>query len=476
MIPTDMTRLAAYVRTHRQRFVAELKEFIRFPSVSADPRHAADVHRCAAWLAGHLRRVGLDRVQLWASSGHPLVYAEWRRAAGRPTVLIYGHYDVQPADPLSEWHTPPFEPAVRDGTLYGRGASDDKGQMFAHVKALETYLRTTGRLPVNVRCLFEGEEEVGSPHLASALARHRGALAADVAVLSDTAMPAPDRPALTYALRGLLSLELDVQGPRHDLHSGNFGGAVHNPTQALCEILARLHDGNGRVTVPGFYDRVRSVGAGERTYLARTGPSDAGVLRNAGAERGWGEAGWTPRERATLRPALTINGITGGYQGSGGKAVIPARASAKVSFRLVPDQDPDEIDRLFRRHLARLTPPTVRVTAHTRARARPALLDRNHPALRAAAVAYRQGFGVAPVFVRSGGTIPVVNTLHEVFRIPTVLLGFALGDDRLHAPDERFRLRQFDNGIATCLHFLDALAQLPRAAFAPRSVRKEVAP
>ena len=446
-----------YAQANRSRFLTELKEFVRFPTVSAQPRHADDLKRCASWLAHHLRQIGLEHVSVVATPRHPLVYADWRRAPGRPTVLIYGHYDVQPADPLGEWRSPPFEPTVRGTDLYGRGASDDKGQMFTHVKAIESYLRTIGRLPVNVKCLFDGEEEVGSPSLMPFVALNQRALAADVAVLSDTRILAPDRPAITYALRGALSLELEVGGPKQDLHSGTFGGTVHNPLQARCEIIAGLHDARGHVAVPGFYDQVRRWSDDERAYMARVGPADAQILRDAQAEKGWGEGGYTLYERTTIRPALTVTGITGGYQGPGVKAVIPARAVAKLNFRLVPEQNPHEIDQLVRRHVARITPGTVRSRVHTLLLARPALVNRGHPAMRAAAAAYRKGFGATPVFLRSGGTIPVVNTLQEALGISSVLMRFALPDDRIHAPNEKFHLPNFYNGIATSIWFLAAV-------------------
>ncbi len=302
----------AYARSQRDRFVSELQEFVRFPSVSAQPALAKDVRNCAAWLTAQLRKAGLDRVQLIPTRGHPIVYGEWLRAAGRPTVLIYGHYDVQPADPIEEWQSPPFDPVVRDNHLFGRGASDDKGQMFTHVKALECLLRSVGSLPANVKCLFEGEEEIGSTNLPAFIKKHRKALAADTAVLSDTRMLGADRPVITESLRGALSVELQLRGPSHDLHSGNFGGSVHNPLQVLSEIIAKLHDSNGRVAIPGFYDRVRQLSPEERAYMARVGPSDGDILRDAGAERGWGERGYTLHECTTVRPALTINGITGG--------------------------------------------------------------------------------------------------------------------------------------------------------------------
>jgi acetylornithine deacetylase/succinyl-diaminopimelate desuccinylase-like protein len=462
----------SYTRAHRERFVAELKDFVRFSSVSAQPEHAEDMKSCAEWLTHHLQQVGLEHVQIVPTRGHPLVYADWLHAPERPTVLIYGHYDVQPADPLDEWRSPPFQPTVRGSNLYGRGASDDKGQMFVHVKALESYLRTTGELPVNVKCLFEGEEEIGSPNLLPFLAQNRRTLAADVAVMSDMPILAPDQPALTYAMRGALSLELEVRGPGRDLHSGIFGGAVHNPLQALCETLARLHDANGRVAIPGFYNRVRTWSAAERDYMTEIGPMDSQVLQNAQAETGWGERGYTLYERTTIRPALTINGIVGGYQGTGVKAVIPARAAAKLNFRLVPDQDPGEVERLFRQHIARTTPPTVRSTIRTYFLAKPALVDRRHPAMRAAVVAYEKGFGARPVFLRSGGTIPVVNTIQETLGIPVILMGFALPDDRMHAPNEKFHLPNFFKGIETSIWFLMGIGQGRLWAF----VRREESP
>jgi acetylornithine deacetylase/succinyl-diaminopimelate desuccinylase-like protein len=446
----------AYLNRNRTRFLAELKEFVRFPTVSAQPHRARDLERCASWLAAHLRGMGLTRVNVVKTRLHPLVYAESHLDPTRQTVLIYGHYDVQPADPLGEWRSPPFEPVVSEGNLYGRGACDDKGQMFAHVKALETFLREDGTLPVNVKCLFEGEEEIGSPNLHPFLRDHKKLLSANVAVISDMPMRGPGCPAITYSMRGGLNLELEVTGPRSDLHSGIFGGAVHNPLQALCEIVAKLYDPDGRVAIPGFYDRVRSWSPEERRYMAQVGPNDRKILEDAGVERGWGEPDYSLYERTTIRPALTVNGITGGYQGPGSKGVIPARAHAKLSFRLVSDQDPKEIERLFRGHLAQITPPSLQTKVRHARGARPALLNRRLPAMRAAALAYRKGFGTAPVFLRSGGTIPVANSFQELLGIPTVLMGFALPDDSMHGPNEKFQLSNFYNGIATSIWFLAA--------------------
>lgn len=450
---------AQYARQHAQRAVEELKQFIRFPSVSAQAERAGDVRSCGQWLADHLRQIGMEHVTLITTPRHPLVYADWRKAPGRPTILIYGHYDVQPVDPESEWRMPPFEPTVQGKDLLGRGACDDKGQLFVHIKALEAYLRTAGKLPVNVKCLFEGEEEIGSPNLSPFIERNRRALAADVAVMSDTRMLGLGRPALTYSLRGGLGMELTVHGPARDLHSGNFGGAIHNPLQALCKLIGRLHDQHGRIAIPGFYDRVRCWPSSERRRMAQDGPTNAEILRDAAARRPWGENGFSLYERTTIRPALTINGIQGGYQGAGGKGVIPARASAKISFRLVPDQDPRQIERQVREHLRAITPPTVRLEIATQMQAFPAVVDRRHPSLQAAAAAYRRGFGAIPVFVRSGGTIPVVNTFQQLLGVPTVLMGFALPDDRIHAPNEKFHLPNFHNGIRTSLEFLAEVAR-----------------
>lgn len=450
----------AYSRGAAARFVRELAELIRFPTVSAQPEHAQAMRRCATWIGDHLRAIGLDNVQIVGTPGHPIVTADWLHAPGRSTLLIYGHYDVQPPEPLDQWTSPPFDPAIRDEYLHGRGASDDKGQMFVHLKAIESYLRTSGSLPVNVKCIFEGEEEIGSRSLRGFLTRRGEEWGANAAVLSDMWMLGRDRPTIAESLRGALSVEVEVRGPERDLHSGNFGGAIHNPLQALCEMLAKLHDARGMIAVPNFYEGVRELTADERAYMARVGASDSRILCDAGAEVGWGEPGYSLYERTTIRPALSINGVVGGYQGPGAKAVIPARASVKLDFRLVPDQDPEEIDLLFRGFMARLAVPTMDVSVRTLFRARPFVLLRDHPAVHAACEALRKGFGVAPTFMRIGGTIPVAHLLQEELGIPTVPMGFALPDDGLHAPNERFLLRNFFRGIETSIQFLAGLAKL----------------
>ena len=472
----SVSRALDYARREGSRFVGELQEFVRFPSISAEPRHAADVRKCAAWLANQLRRIGLDTVKILPTPRHPVVFGQWKKTPGRPTVLIYGHYDVLPVEPLREWRSPPFQAAIQGDELHGRGACDDKGQLFTHLKAVEAYLRTGRALPVNVKCIFEGEEEIDSPHLGPFLARHKSALKADVSLISDSRMLAPGKPAIGYSQRGALRLELEVRGPGQDLHSGNFGGAIHNPLQALSEIIASFHDRQGRVAIPGFYDHVRAWSVAERAAMRRTGPTDQRILGDAETGKGWGEPGYNLYERTTLRPALTINGIVGGHQGAGVKAVIPARALAKLSFRLVPDQDPADVEQLFRRHVSRVTPPTVRATVRTLSSANPALVNPRHPFLKAAVLAYTKGFGVPPTFLRSGGSIPAVSMFQEVLGIPSVLMGFALPDDRIHAPNEKFHLPNFHKGIATSIWFLRAAAALRHVRKSPPRMAAEIEP
>jgi acetylornithine deacetylase/succinyl-diaminopimelate desuccinylase-like protein len=440
------------------RAAPALLSFLRFPSVSGDPARAADVRRCAAWLAGLLRRGGLPFVRVVRTPGHPIVYAEWLGAPGRPTVLVYGHYDVQPADPAG-WATPPFEPVVRGGAVYARGASDDKGPILAHVAAVAGLLRR-GRLPVNVKLLFEGEEEVGSPHLPAFLRRHRGRLAADAAVISDTRTAGPGRPAIVYGQRGSLHLEVEVAGPPRDLHAGAFGGAVRNPADVLCRLLAGLHDAAGRVTVPDFYHGVRPPARAERAALAAAGPREAELLRDAGVPAGWGEPGFTAFERTVLRPAVVVAHLAAG---AGGGSAVPARAAAKVNVRLVPGQDPAAVADGFRRYVAARRPPGVRARVRVRSATPPVLFDRTHPALRAAAAALRSAFGADPVFLRSGGTIPVARLLRDELGAPVVLMGFSRPDDGMHGPDERFHLADFARGAAASAGFLRRAADLPRA-------------
>ncbi|HTB96995.1 MAG TPA: dipeptidase [Terracidiphilus sp.] len=457
----NTSRTLRYAQEHRRRFVSELEEFLRFASVSSEPQRAGDSKACAHWLARHLKQAGLEQVKVMRTAGNPVVCGASRQRRERPTILIYGHYDVLPGGPRAEWRTAPFAPLRQAERLFARGASDDKGQLFTHVKAIESFLKTARDLPVNVKCLFEGEEEIGSPNLTSFIVRNRRALRSDAAVISDTRMLSADRPAISYAQRGGLRATVEIRGPSQDLHSGNFGGAVHNPIQVLCELIARLHDEHGRVSIPGFYDDVRTWSQGERDLMARTGRTDVEILKDAKVARGFGESGFSAYERTTIRPALTLNGMTGGHQGRGAKSIIPSRASAKLSFRLVPDQDPRNIAQLFRDHIERITPPTVQSMVRTFSPIEPAMIDRRHPALRTAEIAYERGFGTKPVFIRSGGSIPVVNTFQKLLRVPVVLMGFGLPEDNIHAPNESLYLPNFYKGIATSIWFLSLATKLP---------------
>jgi acetylornithine deacetylase/succinyl-diaminopimelate desuccinylase-like protein len=451
----------AHAQSQRTRQLEELKQLLAIPSISTEPRAAEDVRRAAAWVAEHLRAIGCTRSEIWPTAGHPAVFGAWLGAGPQaPTVLVYGHYDVQPVDPLDEWRSPPFEPTVRDGVIYARGAADDKGQFFVHLKALEAYLRGAGRAPVNLKFLIEGEEEIGSDHLAACIGAHREDLAADVVVISDSHMIARDVPTILYSLRGLAYMEVEVRGPAQDLHSGAYGGAIHNPAQALCDIVAQLKDEQGRITIPGFYNRVRALDAEERALLAALPFDDARFRAEAGVAATWGESGYSVLEQISARPTLEVNGLISGYTGQGAKTVLPARALAKISMRLVPDQEPEEIAELFSAHVRRLAPPAVRVDVRLLHHGRPALLPRDIPQMRAAVRAYEQGFGRAPVFTREGGSIPVVSTFLETLGLPSILMGFGLPDDNLHSPNEKFELSNFYRGITTAIHFLDEVARV----------------
>jgi acetylornithine deacetylase/succinyl-diaminopimelate desuccinylase-like protein len=456
----EVTPALSYGRLHRSEFLSELKDFLRFPSVSSQPERTQDVKRCAHWLARHLQSIGLEQIQIVPTRGYLIVFGSWLHAPAKPTVLIYGHYDVLPGEPRRQWRTPPFASTIKGPDLYARGAADDKGQLFCHVKAIESYLRTTRALPVNMKCIFEGEEEIGSTHLLRLIERNRTALCADAAVISDSKMLGPGRPAVGYSQRGGLRAELVIRGPKQELHSGTFGGAVLDPIQAACEIIAGLYDRRGRISIPGVYDDVRLWSNDERAYMARTGPSDDEILHEAHVAHECGESGYTLYERTTIRPALTINGISGGYSGPGVKGVIPPSVVVKLSFRLVPNQAPQRIEKLFREHIARIAPPGVQVVVRTFSPVQPALMDRKHPAVRAATLALKKGFGASPVFLRSGGSIPVVNAFKESLGIPTVLMGFGLPDDSIHAANEKFHLPNFYRGIETSIWYLAIAARI----------------
>ena len=447
-----------YARANRDRSLKELQEFLSIPSISTQPDHKPDIERAAIWLKDQLLAAGFPQAEILPTQGHPVVVAEWLAAGPEaPTVLIYGHYDVQPPDPLEEWRTPPFEPTVVGDDLFARGASDDKGQLYTHVKAAQAFKETVGLPPVNLKCIFEGEEEIGSLHLEPFVRQHAGQRAADVAVISDTHILGKDRPSIVYALRGLAYVEVEVTGPDHDLHSGSYGGAVHNPLNALCSMIARLQDPDGHIAIPGFYDKVRALSPEERAELAKAPFDRQAWLQRAGVKRDWGEPDYTIVERTTARPTLDVNGIWGGYIQPGAKTVLPSKASAKISMRLVPDQEPAEIASLIQDYFAQIAPPTVQVQVRNLGGGKGAIVRRDSPAMQAAVRAYAESFGQEPVFVREGGSIPVVATFQQVLGVETILMGFGLPDDRLHSPNEKFHLPNFYRGIETVLRFLEHL-------------------
>jgi acetylornithine deacetylase/succinyl-diaminopimelate desuccinylase-like protein len=453
-----MTTAFEYTSGHAQAFRQQLHDLLRIPSVSTLPERKPDIQRAAEWIAGNMRQAGLQHVEIMPTGGHPLIYADWLDAGdGAPTILVYGHYDVQPAVFEDGWTNDPFEPTERDGNIYARGSSDDKGQVFIHIKAVEALLQTEGKLPVNIKFLVEGEEEIGSPNLPPFIAEHRDKLSADVCVISDSGMLAEDQPSIVYALRGLAALEVIVQGPGQDLHSGMYGGAVHNPVQALAEIVASLHYPDGRVAVPGFYDDVLPLSDTERAELKKTDIPDAEWQTTTGAPAAWGEPDFTIRERIGARPTLEVNGFAGGFYGEGVKTVLPARAIAKITCRLVANQQPQRIIDAITRHIADITPPTVRSEVRPlRGTGAPVLVDMETPAMQAAIEAYEKGWGRKPIFMREGGSIPIVADFQRELNAPVVLMGFGLNNDGAHGPNEHFNISMFHKGIDTVIHFLHA--------------------
>ena len=455
-----MVPVIAYIDANRGRFVEELIAWARIPSISSDPAHAADMLRDAEHLATELRGLDAGRVDIWPTAGHPAVFAEWMHAPGRPTLLVYGHHDVQPVDPLSEWITPPFEPTVRGGRLWGRGVVDDKGQVHIHAKAIESFVRTVGRLPINLKLVVEGEEEIGSTNLDTLLRERAEDLAADFVCVSDTAMFGRGIPSLCVGLRGLAYVEVFVEGPSTDLHSGSFGGGLMNPVHALAKMIASLHDEAGRVSVPGFYVAVRPLRDDERRDIALLPFHEDEWLRSTGAPAVWGEAGYSTLERIWARPTLDCCGITGGFQGAGAKTILPARASAKVSCRLVPDQEPDDIARKLGEHLQRLSPPGVRVRVEMLHGGRPYLAPTDHPVYEVAKRAFSKAFGKETVFMREGGSIPFVRTIADATGKPCLLMGFGQPDENSHAPNEWLDLENYHLGIKSAAYLYDEIARM----------------
>lgn len=452
------TAALQYAHNNNSRFLDELKDFLTIACISTDPEHQADMDRAADWVAEQLESLSMSGVKIYPTAGHPVVYGEMLTDnQDAPTVLIYGHYDVQPAEPLDLWTSGAFEPVQRGENLFARGASDMKGQVMAAINALEAITRT-GNMPINIKFLIEGEEEIGSPNLDEFISNHQELLSSDLALNPDTGMIAPDFPTITYALRGLAYFEVRVDGPDHDLHSGLYGGVVLNPAQALCELIAGMHDESGRVTLPGFYDRVRNLDDEEREQLARLPLDEEFYLQQTGAPALWGESGYSPVERIGARPTLEVNGFYSGFTGEGSKTVLPAWAMAKISTRLVPDQDPDEVHQQLNRYLKENAPETVRFEVKNLVGSPASISDRGSVGVRAMQDAMQQVWGEKPLFRREGGSVPVVVLFKEILGIESVNCGFSLPDDNAHSPNEKLHLPTWNHGIDTIIHFIFNLA------------------
>ena len=459
-----MEKTQQFIGQNKEKFVAELFDLLRIPSVSADPAFQQNVKACAEFLATHFKQIGLDEVCIYPTAGHPIVYAEKIIDPALPTVLVYGHYDVQPADPLELWHSPAFEPVIKtteihpEGAIFARGACDDKGQFFMHVKALEAMLKSQ-ELPCNVKLMIEGEEEIGSPNLAIFVKENKAKLKADIILVSDTGMLANDVPSITTGLRGLSYVEVEVTGPNRDLHSGLYGGCVANPINILTQMIASLHDENNHITIPGFYDRVQELSPEDRAEMAKAPYSEEAYCKALDLKATHGEAGYSTMERGSIRPTLDVNGIWGGYTGEGAKTVIASKAFAKISMRLVPDQDPEEITRLFQDHFEKIAPNSVRVKVLPHHGGEPVVTPTDSFAYDSAARAYEKTFGKRPIPVRSGGSIPIIAMFEKELGLKTILMGFGLDSDAIHSPNEHYGLFNFYKGIETIPYFFKNFSQ-----------------
>ncbi|MGB2994023.1 MAG: dipeptidase, partial [Paenisporosarcina sp.] len=463
---SHLQALNSYFETKREEHLNELKEFLRIPSVSALSDHKSDMQTAAAWLADSLTKAGLENVSIDETKGHPVVYADWLHAEGKPTILVYGHYDVQPVDPLNLWESEPFDPQVRDNKLYARGASDDKGQVYMHVKAIEALFKTEGSLPVNVKFCIEGEEEIGSPNLPEYVLANTEKLSADIIVISDTGMQGPGKPAVCYGLRGLAGVQIEVKGAKSDLHSGLYGGGVQNSIHALVEVLDSFRDAEGTIQVDGFYDNVLPVTEEERAAYAALEFDEEALKKELGVEELFGEKGFTHLERTWVRPTLEINGVFGGFSGEGIKTVLPAEAGAKITCRLVPNQDPDEIVAKLKAHIEKHKPIGVSVEVTEFDKGKPFITPFDHPAIQAAGRSYEKVYNVPTSYVRGGGSIPIVAAFDEILGLPVVLMGFGLASENFHAPNEHFHLENFDQGLRVIGDYYYEIAQ-----FAPQDLK-----
>lgn len=441
-----------HAQANRQKYLDQLFELLRIPSISTSKENKPDIQRAAEWITADMKRIGLQNVKVMPTKGNPVAYGEWLGAGpSAPTILVYGHYDVQPVDPIELWETPPFEPQVRDGRIYARGSSDDKGQAFINIKAVESMLASNS-MPANVKMFFEGEEEIGSPNLDPFVIEHKDLLSATSALISDSRIISTDLPSIVYALRGLTYMEFKIKGPKRDLHSGSYGGSVYNPAQLVADIIARMHDENGTVLIPHFYDKVRAISEEERASLAKIPATMEQWVEETGLKHPWGEADYSLIERVSARPTCEVNGIWGGFQGEGSKTIIPAEANAKVSLRLVADQDPDEVERLFTDFVKSFVPEDFEIKVTNHSNGWPVITPIDSKEMKAAAKALEATFGKAPVFTREGGSIPVAATMQKELGASVVLLGFGL-DDNVHSPNEHFLVDHFYKGVDTIIHY-----------------------
>ena len=457
---SHLAKLDAYFAQHRDTHLKELNDFLRIPSISSLSEHKQDMQVAASWLAAAMKRINLENISIEETGGHPVVYADWLHAPDKPTILFYGHYDVQPVDPLNLWETPPFEPTVRDNKLFARGSSDDKGQVFMHLKAIEALFALEGTLPVNVKFIIEGEEEIGSPNLPPYVEKNKEKLAADLILISDTSLYAPGKPAVCYGLRGLTGVQIDVRGAKGDLHSGLYGGGVQNAIHALAQILASFRDEHGTIQVEGFYDNVRPLSEEERQAYRDLNFDEEALKEEVGVKQLFGEKGYSYLEQTWARPTLEVNGVFGGFSGEGIKTVLPAEAGAKITCRLVPDQDPDEIVALLKAHVEKHKPAGVDITISEFDKGAPYITPFDHPVIQAAGRSYEHVYEVPTAFIRGGGSIPIVAAFDQILALPVVLMGFGLTSENFHAPNEHFHLENFDKGLRVLGDYLYEVATL----------------
>ncbi|WP_036218119.1 dipeptidase [Lysinibacillus sphaericus] len=459
---TNLQQIDAYFAEHREAHLNELKEFLQIPSISSLSEHKEDIQHAAQWLANAFEKLNLENISITQTAGHPVVYADWLHAEGKPTILFYGHYDVQPVDPLNLWESEPFNPTIRDNKLFARGASDDKGQVFMHLKMIEALFATTGTLPVNVKFIYEGEEEIGSPHLPSFVEEYKEKLASDLILISDTGLYGPGKPAVCYGLRGLAGIQIDVRGAKGDLHSGLYGGGVQNAIHALAEILASFRDEHGTIQVEGFYDNVLPLTEEEREAYRALGFDEKSVKQEVGVKELFGEQGFTYLERTWARPTLEVNGVFGGFSGEGIKTVLPAEAGAKITCRLIPNQEPDEIVALLKAHVEKHKPAGVEINISEFDKGPAFLTPFDHPFIQAAGRSYEKVYNVPTAYTRGGGSIPIVAAFDEILEIPVVLMGFGLSSENFHAPNEHFHLENFDKGLRVLSDYLYEVSELKK--------------